>query len=222
MTDSDPGDRPAQPNRSTQPSRQRRAYAPRVPTEKRRDQLLDAALAVIADSGFDSASMEAVAHQAGVTKPVLYDLYGNRTELLTALLRRERTRAMHQIATAIPADLADLDSVDVFAEGIRSFVTAVIESPQRWTFILLAPQGTPPPVRAHISQIRAALVDQARQLVEQALHGNLDGLDAELIAHTVIAVAEMLGRLALEDPAGYTPQRLSGYARQLARTLPRR
>ena len=63
----------------------RRKYAPRLPPGQRRDQLLDGALGLIAEGGFDALTMEAVARRSGVTKPVVYELYANRAEVIAAL-----------------------------------------------------------------------------------------------------------------------------------------
>ncbi|WP_279581497.1 TetR/AcrR family transcriptional regulator [Fodinicola feengrottensis] len=70
----------------------RRTYAPRAPVEERRKQLLDAALKLVVSEGHTAATMEAVARQAGVSKPVIYGVYANRADLLDALLRREQSR----------------------------------------------------------------------------------------------------------------------------------
>ncbi len=79
-----------------------RRYAPRLPPEERREQLLDATLALIAEKGYESVSMEGIARKAGVTKPVVYDLFGSLADLLEALLEREEERALLQLAELLP------------------------------------------------------------------------------------------------------------------------
>src|ERR1700742_4142080 len=81
----------------------KRPYAPRLPPAERREQLLDAALSVIDEGGYDAVSMEAIARAAGVTKPVVYDLFANLGELLRALLQREESRALAQLEEVMPA-----------------------------------------------------------------------------------------------------------------------
>ena len=49
----------------------RRPYAPRLPPEERRTQLLDAALAIVAEQGVSAVSIEAIARRADVTRPVV-------------------------------------------------------------------------------------------------------------------------------------------------------
>ena len=72
----------------------KRRYAPRLPPEQRRVQLLDAAFEVIGRIGLSELNMEAVATEAGVGKPVLYTVFRTRTELVAALLDREHRRAL--------------------------------------------------------------------------------------------------------------------------------
>ncbi|MEM7376903.1 MAG: TetR/AcrR family transcriptional regulator [Pseudomonadota bacterium] len=52
--------------------------------------ILDAALQVFADQGYDGASMDAIAREAGVSKPTLYQYFGNKQALFTAMLETER------------------------------------------------------------------------------------------------------------------------------------
>ena len=84
----------------------KRPYAPRLPPAERREQLLDAALEVLDEHGYAGATMEAIARAAGVTKPVVYDVFGKRTDLLMALLAREEARALAEIAAAMPSEPA--------------------------------------------------------------------------------------------------------------------
>ena len=45
----------------------------RLPAAERRATLIDTAIAVFSSEGYRSTTMEAIAGQAGVTKPVLYN-----------------------------------------------------------------------------------------------------------------------------------------------------
>jgi len=61
--------------------------APRLPGPERRKQLLDTALRVFARQGYHETSMNAVANEAGVTKPVLYQHFASKREMYSDLLR---------------------------------------------------------------------------------------------------------------------------------------
>ncbi len=45
----------------------RRRYAPRMPPRQRREQLIDEALSVIVQQGYEGVPIEAIARAAGVT-----------------------------------------------------------------------------------------------------------------------------------------------------------
>ena len=85
------------PTPSDATGRPRRRYAPRMPPEQRREQLIDAALSVILEQGYSGVSIEAVARTAGVTRPVVYDHFLNLGRLLHALVEREEHIALEQL-----------------------------------------------------------------------------------------------------------------------------
>src|ERR1700749_4848174 len=84
---------------------QLRRYAPRMPPQQRREQLIDAALRVIIEQGYEGVSIEAIARIAGVTRPVIYDHFTNLASLLQALIRREENYALAQLAEVVPPEI---------------------------------------------------------------------------------------------------------------------
>ncbi|MEV8440960.1 TetR/AcrR family transcriptional regulator [Actinosynnema sp. NPDC051121] len=200
-----------------------RKYAPRLPPGQRRDQLLDGALGLIVEGGFDALTMEAVARRSGVTKPVVYELYANRAEVIAALLRREADRATAQVLGALPTtDFGDRSPEDVYTDTVRAFVNAVVESPDRWRLVLLPPEGTPLEFRRQVELVRARVLAQVGALAELGLKAlGSTGVDAELLGHTMLALAEMAGRLVITDPERFTPDRLVGFVGQVAHLLPK-
>ncbi|MFI6096034.1 TetR/AcrR family transcriptional regulator [Lentzea sp. NPDC051213] len=198
----------------------RRKYARRLPPEQRREQLLDAALSLI-PAGFDTVTMESVAKQAEVTKPVLYDLFANRADLISALLDREAARATEQVLAALPTDFATRSPDDAFADAVRVFVHAVVEAPDRWRLVLLPPEGTPHEFRDQVELVRAGVLAQIEDLAALGLKelDRLDDLDSSLLGHTMLALAEMAGRLVLTEPEKFTPDRLAAFVTRIAHGL---
>lgn len=198
----------------------KRVYAPRLPAPQRREQLLDAALAVIAERGFDAVTMESVARTAGVAKPVLYGLYPNREQLLHALLEREEQRALAQMTAVIQPDALGRRPDEIFTAAVRAFLGAVLERPESWRIMLLPPEGTPAEVRDRFERARADVLAQAGRLAEWGTTRRPDcGLDPELLAQAMVSCAEMAARLVLSDPDHYTPDRLTTFVATLARTV---
>nr|WP_319455503.1 MULTISPECIES: TetR/AcrR family transcriptional regulator [unclassified Mycobacterium] len=197
--------------------RQRRKYAPRLPRDERREQLLDAALTVLADCPLPELSMEAVAEVAGVGKPVLYTAFRTRAELVAALLLREHRRGLAQVRAAMPDDVAAPGPAGAYAATVSAFLGAVLDNPARWRLILTVPDSAPREYRDALRSARSSIVEQSEALAKAgiALEPRLEGLDPSLLGHTMLSFAEMLGRLAVNDPDGYPRERLESYAAAL-------
>ena len=70
----------------------------RLSARERREQLLDATKAIVARDGFHAVSIEAVAREAGITRPVVYGHFHDLPGLLEALVEREGARALRRLA----------------------------------------------------------------------------------------------------------------------------
>src|SRR4051812_24710301 len=76
----------------------------RMSAEQRREQLLDVTKQLAFDRGFHAVSIEAVAREAGISRPIVYGHFTDLSGLLEALVERETARALGPLA--IPQDLA--------------------------------------------------------------------------------------------------------------------
>ncbi|MGA2528723.1 MAG: helix-turn-helix domain-containing protein [Acidimicrobiales bacterium] len=73
---------------------------PRLAAASRRRQLLDVALASFARSGLDATTMDDIAHEAGVTKPLLYQHFKSKRALFLELLDDVVVRIVEAVAAA--------------------------------------------------------------------------------------------------------------------------
>jgi AcrR family transcriptional regulator len=189
-----------------------------MPAAERREQLLDAALDVIGEHGYGGVTMEAIARRAGVTKPVVYDIFANRGELLMALLGREEARALSLLAEVLP----DADSQEapdtLVVDGFRAFLESVAANPTTWRLIVLPAEGTPDVVREHVEAGRASVRARLEELLalEIEARGGPKELDIELAAQSLVALGEHHARLVLTDPRRYTPVRIAEFVRSFA------
>lgn len=196
----------------------RRAYAPRVAPEQRREQLLDAALDLVVTRGHDAATVEAVAARAGVTKPVLYGVFAGRADLLAALLARETGRALAQLSevlTAAPPPTAEAELGPVVARMLEEFLGAVRAAPQRWHCIVMPMPGMPAEFHGARDRARDRVLAQVGEIVEGGVAAGLlpRGLDVELAAHAVVTLGEGAARLTVVDPDAHPPARFAAAAR---------
>lgn len=191
-----------------------------APTE-RREQVVDAALRVIVERGYEGVSIEAIARTAGVTRPVVYDHFRNLGQLLTAVIEREEHYALEQLAQIVPTGPGTSDPIDVLAGGVRRFLDAVASRPDTWRIILLPLEGTPAIVRDHVETNRARTLEQLRALVRWAIASSAlpSELDAELASRAMQSLAEEAGRMVLTDPKSYSPERYETFVRDVVGAL---
>lgn len=212
------------PERSpSSPPLPRRKNAPRLPPDERRTQFLDAALQIVVQDGLAGLSMEGVARNAGVAKPVLYALYPSRSGLVSALLEREYQLGFEELVKTLPRDLIGRDPDDAWTETVRAFLEATARNPMRWQLILRSGEDAPAELREEIAIARRGILEHVITLgtAGMALRGGPMDMDPELFGHAMYGVAEMLGRLHLSDPTRFDRARLNEFARALALALPR-
>jgi AcrR family transcriptional regulator len=180
-----------------------------MPPQQRREQLVDAALRVIVEQGYEGVSIEAIARAAGVTRPVIYDHFPNLGKLLRALIEREEEYALAQLAEVFPDAPQDNDPAELFASGVRRFLDAVASRPDTWRIILLPLEGTPTIVRDHVEANRAQLLQRLEKLVRWAIErsGTSVEFDVEIFARAILRLSEEAGRMVLTDRERFSPER---------------
>ncbi len=210
---------PPQPSDAT--PKPRRRYAPRLPPQERREQLIDAALSVIVEQGYEGISIEAIARTAGVTRPVIYDHFPNLGKLLRALVEREEKYALDQLAEIVPEAPTGDDPAELFALGVRRFLDAVASRPDTWRIILLPLEGTPAIVRDHVETNRAQVLARLEQLVRWAMDRSRipADLDVEICARAILRLSEEAGRMVLTDAERFSPERYEHFTYTVMRLI---
>ena len=187
-----------------------------MPPEERREQLLDATLALIAGKGYESVSMEGIARRAGVTKPVVYDLFGSLADLLEALLEREEERALAQLAELMPAPAEDADPAQVLVDGLDAFLRAIETRPDAWRLPLMPIEAQPGIVSEQVERDRTAVAEQLASILRWGVERlEVPISDVELLVQTIIVLAEEGGRKHLADPERYPRERLTAFTASL-------
>jgi len=196
------------------PERRRRAR--HLGPERRRPLILDAALEVFSANGFAGTTMQSVADAAGVTKPVVYDSFANRDELLLALLAREEQHLVASIVAALPADPSIGTPEEHVLEGLTAFLTAVSQQPQSWRIVFGAQYGAAPVVAERVRAARAFLVESLRLTLLQSLPGVADP-DANLpvLAELLASMTEACARMLVVDGTDRSPTDLAKVVSQV-------
>ena len=210
----------AAPDRTRAKGGGARKRAAHLGPERRRPEVLDAALKLFLEGGYEGTSMEAIARAAGVTKPVVYACFPGKEQLFRALLRREEERILAEIAAAFEgADLDDPESTLV--DGYTAFLRAVAASPEVYRLIFLGEGGGNAAVAKRIQVGREAQVstlsDLARSwLAARGRTGKEVEREARLIGTAIAGIGEYGARLLLSGDDDWTPETLG---RELGRLV---
>lgn len=186
-----------------------RRYAKRLPAAERREQLLDAALRVLVRDGYAGVTVEAVAREAGVTRPVVYAAYDGLEPLLHALLDRSQRRGLESAAALLPRVDETTDVRSWLLAAMAGLLDVVRREPEVWRPILGLIDNPPPVVRDRIARTREHLRGQVAGTLERGLaaEGRTD-VDTDVLSHLVVVTAEQFARMVLEHPRRYRSERL--------------
>jgi AcrR family transcriptional regulator len=99
---------------------------------ERREQLLGVGRRLFAERGFDGTSIEEIAAQAGVSKPVVYEHFGGKEGLYAVVVDREMQRLLAMVTASLSdghyrqqlegAAMALLEYIEESADGFRILV----------------------------------------------------------------------------------------------------
>jgi AcrR family transcriptional regulator len=104
----------------------------RYTRSERSRQILDAAVEVFVERGYQAASMDAVATRVGVTKPVLYDHFGSKEGLLLGCIARAREELLEVTSKAAAAAT---NPEQMLRLGFRSFFEYLDSHAPAWTLL---------------------------------------------------------------------------------------
>jgi len=185
----------------------------RMSAEERREQLLDVTKSIVERHGFHAVSIEAVAREAGVSRPIVYGHFRDLPGLLEALVEREGTRALTQLATVLPNDLGRGDPRDSLLAALRGYLSAAQTDPVTWRLVLMPPEGAPDVLRKHIERGRTAVVAQLAEAIRPGFGPGRESPDPELTARMLSSFADEAVRLVLTDPERYPAERILEHTR---------
>ncbi|GAB2837183.1 TetR/AcrR family transcriptional regulator [Actinoallomurus bryophytorum] len=174
------------------------AGARRAPVQRRSrervQQILDAASELIVESGLTGLSTRLVAERAGIPVASLYQYFGDRDEIILALVERDTA----ETDTAVTAAVRALDSVSVrtiVTATMRAFVTTYHQRP---AFVVIWWRGRTNRAvydfcRAHNKRIAADLFAFAREA------GLVKADTVPRVVELAVEVGDRIFQLAFED-----------------------
>ncbi|WP_145794065.1 TetR family transcriptional regulator [Kitasatospora atroaurantiaca] len=164
---------------STPAARSTTVSGPATPAsgEPRREQLLNAADRVIQREG-PGASMNAIAAEAGITKPILYRHFGDRNGLIRALTERHTSGLLAAVRAALNEPLERRDRVE---HVLDTYLAAIEARPQVYRLLTHPEPGDP----TGAGNALAPALKQIAEELTKAVRAEVDlGADGRLLSET--------------------------------------
>jgi AcrR family transcriptional regulator len=173
----------------------------RLPRAERELQILDIAHACFAERGYGAVTMDEVAAQAGVTKPLLYAYFGNKERLYRACMERGGDA---MLATVVEAIRAAEGPTEALRDGLRAFFAFVDGDRDAWRVLFdetLPAGGELARSVADYRERLAGLVAQTQLALVPAHNRERAATEIEALSHALLGASEALARWWLRTGA---------------------
>jgi AcrR family transcriptional regulator len=173
----------------------------RLSRDERMEQTLGVAHELFAERGYGDVTMEEIAAAVGVTKPLLYNYFGNKERLYIACMERAGDSLTRTIGTAI----AGTESPgDVLASGVRAFFAFLDSDRAAWAVLF----DETLPNSGEVAERVGAYRNQIVALVSDSLLAQLPDarrkrarVEIEALSAALLGAAEELARWWLRTEA---------------------
>ncbi|MEU6783746.1 TetR/AcrR family transcriptional regulator [Nonomuraea angiospora] len=183
----------------------------------RRRALLDAADRVILTQG-PEASMTAIAAEAGITKPILYRHFGDKSGLYEALADRHVRTVIAQLRPELVAPGADLRGRARATIGV--YLDLISANRNLYRFLFHRAGAEDSRVRSHMTALVRGLGEELGGLLvgERAVP---DPVRAQVLGHAFVGMVQTTGDWWLEHPEVDRVQVVEGLVDVIAAALVR-
>ncbi len=125
------------------------------PAEPGRERVIEAALELFGERGYDATSIAEIGERAGIAKSVLYHYFDSKAKLYEAVVKSETSDLLERVAAAVPAD----PEAPRLRAGVDAYLNFLAERPAAWRLFLRDPPAEP------------ALVDLYKRLASERAAG---------------------------------------------------
>jgi AcrR family transcriptional regulator len=167
---------------------------------ERRAQLLTAAAHAIRTHG-DDVSMAVIAHEAGITKPILYRHFGDKGGLFRALAGQQTDELLGEIRTAL---LSPGTVRQRTAATIDAYLSAIERWPAVYRFVVGRAASEEPAVAGQVATLQQRLANELADVLRADLR--LAPMRAATWAHAIVGMVRAAGDWWLDTGAVSRPR----------------
>jgi AcrR family transcriptional regulator len=173
----------------------------RLPRDERMEQTLNVAHELFAERGYAAVTMDEIAAAVGVTKPLLYNYFGNKERLYISCMER----AGDALTTTIGAAVAETESPEeALAAGVRAFFAFLDTDRAAWAVLFDETLPRVGEVSDRVAEYRGRILDLVSgSLLAQLPEARRDGArtEVEALSTAMLGAAEALARWWLRTEA---------------------
>jgi AcrR family transcriptional regulator len=165
------------------------------------EQTLAVAHGLFAERGYAAVTMDAVAAEVGVTKPLLYNYFGNKERLYIACMERAGDGLIAAIGEAV---IASDTPAEALGAGLRAFFSFLDADRSAWAVLFDETQPHGGEVAERVASYRGAIAELvAGSLLEQLPPQRRDAArtEVEALSTALLGAAEALARWWLRTEA---------------------
>jgi AcrR family transcriptional regulator len=171
----------------------------RLSRDDRMEQTLGAAHELFAERGYAAVTMDEIAAAVGVTKPLLYNYFGNKERLYIACMERSGDSLIRTIAQSVGESA---NPGDALGAGVRAFFSFLDNDRAAWAVLFdeTLPHGGE--VFDRVAAYRGQIVDLvSATLMPQLPDTRRVKVEIEALSTALLGAAEALARWWLRTEA---------------------
>lgn len=149
----------------------------RLEVDERRSQLVELGLAQFASRSYDEVSIELIAHEAGISKGLLYHYFPTKRAFYVACIREAATRLLARIGE-VPRDAPPLDRLRA---GLDAYLGYVRAHARAYVALMRGGVGVDPEINAIVDETRASLLAQLTSDMAVVLPGGSEAPASPLL-----------------------------------------
>ena len=161
---------------------------------QRREQLLDVGRALFAEKGYDATSVEEIAAQAGVSKPVVYEHFGGKEGLYAVVVDREMRFLLEAVTGALTVEAHPREVLEQAALALLTY----IETSTDGFRILVRDSPVAQSTGSFASLISEATTQVEHLLAEQFTARGFEPRTAPIYAQMLVGMVAMTGQWWLD------------------------
>ncbi len=158
--------------------------------------MLDVAGKLFSERGFHAVSMDEIAEQVGISKPMVYHYFGSKEGLYVAYVRQEGGALLAGMRDAAGPDAP---AAERLWEGTLAFLGYVDQHRPGWALLYREAVSQGGPLAQEIAGLRARIAAIVHRLL-LTVAGDDAGETSAALAHAFVGAGESLANWWLEHP----------------------